>query len=114
MGLRLTIIRAFPSPERQGERRWVSFEFRKGTWLCFALSARKQSVRQARDLLIACASLSAAPVAHDRATRSDPARSTYSAEYPDALRYPIRRLVVMGYFRRYRGSLPTPVVAGLL
>eukprot|EP00959_Pyramimonas_sp_CCMP1952_P471885 9499134-Pyramimonas_sp.AAC.2 len=54
----------------------VSLELRYGMWFCLPAKAAMTSPSAARLLLMCCASFSRAPVASDRSTRSDPARST--------------------------------------
>lgn len=54
----------------------VSLELRKGMWLDLLAYAAMTSPSAERLLLMCCASFSRAPVASERPTRSDPAKST--------------------------------------
>lgn len=75
-GATLTSMRVLPWPERHGSIRWVSFESRKGTCELPAALEAKTPASAESDLLMAWASLRAAPSAPERSSRSEPARST--------------------------------------
>mmetsp|Transcript_7253 Transcript_7253/g.22329 ORF Transcript_7253/g.22329 Transcript_7253/m.22329 type:complete len:437 (+) Transcript_7253:775-2085(+) len=70
------------APPMTSDNRNVSFEFRYGTCCRFWSMASKASPSADSDLLIAVASLSAAPLAPLLATRSQPARSTRHSRPP--------------------------------
>lgn len=77
---RLT-INVFPSPERADWSKYVSFEFLNGMCDCLLAIAVNTSTNELNDLLIATVSLNRAPLAPDRSTRSDPARSIPNSHY---------------------------------
>merc|ERR1711939_1270499 len=75
-GLMHTTVSVLELPPRESERRCVSLELRKGMCFFLADSARKTSERAERLLLMFWASRRLEPVTPERATFSEPARST--------------------------------------
>mmetsp|Transcript_26814 Transcript_26814/g.51083 ORF Transcript_26814/g.51083 Transcript_26814/m.51083 type:complete len:205 (-) Transcript_26814:237-851(-) len=71
-----TNMHTLARPPSESCRSVVSLELRKGMWLDLLAYAAMTSPSAERLLLMCCASFSRAPVASERPTRSDPAKST--------------------------------------
>ena len=105
-GARCASMRTREFPPNESASRRVSREFRNGTCARFSSRALTTSPSADRLLLMCCASRRRSPRASDRATRSDPARSTRCSlpfdARPDARSVPTHRTVTTQWLRLER------------